>query len=1103
MKFAKYISTTITVVLLLLFYSTYGQTSCYETRKDHLGVTGALGLTELGTAACELVNALPEPFRPQFKIYSTSYYLHTTVTTPGFPPMLESFVTEVGALSPYYLIIAKESASDGVFKKFKVVLKLPETGQLSCMTANERTFIESQLAMHASSAFAEKGSMAIQYPYAEKAVVDKLKRYIQKSIDCCASGNKMACESCSMCPDGVLAGDIQTLFEQNLNALKIPIWVDKCTEPATPNGLAYVSALKERKFKFRQSDPYGTLASVINNVLSSDYFDNIAIDKRKGYATSNFSNCIPQDIEVFNSIKEVFLGTPAGLGAKMSSSLDYAIWCHVWEDPNDTEAQSYLYIASKTPDWTTLTAENNYDILASLNSSYKNNDYDNTQYQNKFEQSASVATFEAVTLREKGEPTPFALPDTLRDFTSDMAALGCDLSNSAEYFLNVAMHPIKLPAGIITDFDLALSNAAAENRDIRALLFFTDKHGRWRSFYTREVDGTKYHTGFKCPEYSLKPYTFDNETLPSYNVWLLNQSESKYPNRQVDQHKFTRHSGMAISPTGVGPYVGNFTNIDPAVLQAGANYSIELNTHTLKELQEAYAKAAVSIPLNGLLMKVPKIPGSPLYDFYLLNHDKVSGTNSWFVFNCNTGNWDKLSNDPFVLNGGEFKICGYVILESPWLEHFINTSQLTKHDLLDALGMIPLVGEAFDLANGVLYYMEGEKGLAILSSLSAIPLIGSAYAGTKQFLKLSSSTIPEIASKGVHSISIFKKCSNKSSSTGVCYIAAHLYPNDLRKKADNLANDNPNDFTEFITEVVDETKVANNYGLSEVVSKAIHDTGSGTGPDIFQAWLLLKYSKAARTSAADVTVWANRLEEIKKARIDLINVPTSGGNYIVLRRKGITSPVEDVGRVVDGKLLTTKYVSDNDFYNSTWAKVGDRVNGNQIYKRPGGGGVVTIVRREPDLGYPQEILDIVRPVDPNTGKMLHPTQHCLERHADDVSDEALRLRATESIAADGKKAPGAYSSKFGTKQDLAQAIDLVGPNSQRFSNKLASLAPGETEMIIKFTDPSGKKFGYGYEEALGMPTHTLVRTDMTSVTVSYNKDSSGKWILNTMYPDVP
>jgi hypothetical protein len=325
----------------------------------------------------------------------------------------------------------------------------------------------------------------------------------------------------------------------------------------------------------------------------------------------------------------------------------------------------------------------------------------------------------------------------------------------------------------------------------------------------------------------------------------------------------------------------------------------------------------------------------------------------------------------------------------------------------------------------------------------------------------------------------------------------------LRKKADNLANDNPNDFTEFITEVVDETKVANNYGLSEVVSKAIHDTGSGTGPDIFQAWLLLKYSKAARTSAADVTVWANRLEEIKKARIDLINVPTSGGNYIVLRRKGITSPVEDVGRVVDGKLLTTKYVSDNDFYNSTWAKVGDRVNGNQIYKRPGGGGVVTIVRREPDLGYPQEILDIVRPVDPNTGKMLHPTQHCLERHADDVSDEALRLRATESIAADGKKAPGAYSSKFGTKQDLAQAIDLVGPNSQRFSNKLASLAPGETEMIIKFTDPSGKKFGYGYEEALGMPTHTLVRTDMTSVTVSYNKDSSGKWILNTMYPDVP
>ena len=53
------------------------------------------------------------------------------------------------------------------------------------------------------------------------------------------------------------------------------------------------------------------------------------------------------------------------------------------------------------------------------------------------------------------------------------------------------------------------------------------------------------------------------------------------------------------------------------------------------------------------------------------------------------------------------------------------------HSVLDVLGMIPGIGEIFDLANAAMYLVEGNYKMAGLSLLGALPLIGNMVGGIK------------------------------------------------------------------------------------------------------------------------------------------------------------------------------------------------------------------------------------------------------------------------------------------------------------------------------------------------------------------------------------
>ena len=72
---------------------------------------------------------------------------------------------------------------------------------------------------------------------------------------------------------------------------------------------------------------------------------------------------------------------------------------------------------------------------------------------------------------------------------------------------------------------------------------------------------------------------------------------------------------------------------------------------------------------------------------------------------------------------------------APLSGSFLDTP-ITLHGTLDILGMVPVIGNVADVANGVLYLAEGNKLDAALAFGSAIPFAGLAAGGAK-LVKLS------------------------------------------------------------------------------------------------------------------------------------------------------------------------------------------------------------------------------------------------------------------------------------------------------------------------------------------------------------------------------
>jgi hypothetical protein len=111
---------------------------------------------------------------------------------------------------------------------------------------------------------------------------------------------------------------------------------------------------------------------------------------------------------------------------------------------------------------------------------------------------------------------------------------------------------------------------------------------------------------------------------------------------------------------------------------------------------------------------------------FLLTNAQISSLISPYFSGLNVDN---------TLYGVYFAI-QYAIIKAenpswPWWQIAYEASKETIHILLDGAGLIPVIGEIADLANAMLYTIEGDGLNATLSLAAAIPVAGWYAVGIK------------------------------------------------------------------------------------------------------------------------------------------------------------------------------------------------------------------------------------------------------------------------------------------------------------------------------------------------------------------------------------
>lgn len=92
--------------------------------------------------------------------------------------------------------------------------------------------------------------------------------------------------------------------------------------------------------------------------------------------------------------------------------------------------------------------------------------------------------------------------------------------------------------------------------------------------------------------------------------------------------------------------------------------------------------------------------------------------------------------------------------------YYTGESTGSYHDLLDLVGLIPVIGEFADGANAIAYLIEGDYAYALLSSGSMVPIAGWASTGTKVTVKAGDKISDVSKARVLDNASVFKAACN-------------------------------------------------------------------------------------------------------------------------------------------------------------------------------------------------------------------------------------------------------------------------------------------------------------------------------------------------------
>jgi hypothetical protein len=181
----------------------------YVRLADASGFNTDIYQDSLEAAAERLVAAFPDStYRDSFKVFDGGFYLHQEVTEGGYPEAFQQMILTAGEMSPYYLLFGKQTDKTGIYTKFWVEVKLPETRNFSCLTVSQREVISINAENYLNDKYSDNSSAYAEF---EILSMDSIRNKIISIIDCCYAN-----KGTNTCPACIADNDIlELLFKED------------------------------------------------------------------------------------------------------------------------------------------------------------------------------------------------------------------------------------------------------------------------------------------------------------------------------------------------------------------------------------------------------------------------------------------------------------------------------------------------------------------------------------------------------------------------------------------------------------------------------------------------------------------------------------------------------------------------------------------------------------------------------------------------------------------------------------------------------------------------------------------------------------------------
>jgi hypothetical protein len=238
--------------------------------------------------------------------------------------------TQSEAESQYFLLIMKQSSSEGLYTKFFVEIKLPTVGVFACLSNSKQKLLAEKIRLEMEKEYNKTNRVPYLYAQAESRGMEVMKNTIEQIVQ----GN-----CCVMTPE-----EIRNMFREKSFA-------------AVPVEIQPPSATKPEKIQARSNNyivDYANLTILANgtpydieNNFNIGYFDflNSQGKTSKIFVTKN-SNFCDSLTSIYSEITSEFA----------SSSHIFTGWYHIWENPNPAKPDTlYSMIKVSRPQFEGIT----------------------------------------------------------------------------------------------------------------------------------------------------------------------------------------------------------------------------------------------------------------------------------------------------------------------------------------------------------------------------------------------------------------------------------------------------------------------------------------------------------------------------------------------------------------------------------------------------------------------------------------------------------------------------------------------------------------------------------------------------------------------------